>query len=95
MPTTRSNIAMTLDLMRRNLSKSRYLYIGDTSRHGLGIFAARPFFNNEKIISDHNNNYYNKALTYQEICRLDLDLSRDCFQVDHDQFCCQLEVSTI
>jgi hypothetical protein len=86
MPQTRSNVAMNLDFMRRNLSKSRYIYIGDTCLYGLGIFAARSFVDNEKIISDHGNNYFSKTLTYQEICQLNLDLSRDCFQVDKDQF---------
>lgn len=86
MLTPRSSLALELDSVRRNLVKSAWIYIAETSRCGLGIFAAKPFYCNDVIVFDEDSEYYDGSLNYLQVQALGLDLSRDCFQVDVDRF---------
>jgi SET domain len=77
---------INLAYIRENLRKSMYIYIADTSQYGLGIFAAKRFINDDKIISDSSGRYFDGALSLNQVGALGLDLSRDCFQIDDDLF---------
>jgi hypothetical protein len=86
MSTARSSLVWELDHVRNNLGKVTWIYIAETLKYGLGIYAAKSFADHEIVISDSSGNYYNGALSYDQVCSLDLDLSRDCFQIDDDRF---------
>ena len=86
MSTARSSLAWELDSVRRNLGKAKWVYIADTLRYGLGIFAAKRFVEDEAIIEDTGGDYYDGGITYDQVLALGLDLSRDCFQIDIDRF---------
>jgi SET domain len=75
-----------LDYIHRKLSKSRYVYIAETERCGLGIFAAKDFPNGEAIIRDDDGDYFDGAITAAQVEALGLDLATHCFQIDHDRF---------
>ncbi len=86
MTSGRSSLLVDLHYIRRNISKSKFIYIADTGRHGLGIFAARSFLDGEKIVSDQEGEYFDGALSLDQVRSLGLDLCTHCFQVDHDRF---------
>ena len=86
MPVVRSSFGLDLDHIRRTLCKTRWIYIGETERCGLGIFAARAFAEGDVIVRDASGDYFDGALSYRQICALGLDLPRDCFQIDVDRF---------
>ena len=81
MPLACSSIRLELDHVRRNLGKTKWIYIGETERRGLGIFAARRFVKGELVLRDANGDYYDGAVNYRQVHALGLDLSRDCW--DH------------
>ena len=74
MTTGRSSLLVDLHFIRRNISKSKFIYIADTSRHGLGIFAARAFHDGEEIVSDQEGEYFDGALSLDQVRSLGLDL---------------------
>ncbi len=53
----------------RKLSKCLYIYLGQTERRGLGIFAAKPLPAGSVVMTDHDGDYYDHVLTYRELCR--------------------------
>lgn len=63
------------------LVKCLYIYIGETPIRGYGIFAAKDFACGDVIVIDEDGDYYDNALSLQELLRRGYDLSRDCFQV--------------
>ncbi len=70
---------------RRKLSKCLYLYLGETGRCGLGVFAARAFRTGDVILVDNDGDYYHKVLSYMELCRRQYSLENT-FQVGIDAF---------
>lgn len=70
----------------RKLSKCMYVYIGETERRGLGIFAAKHFQSNDVIVMDEDGDYYDNMLSYDEAIRSGYDIARDCFQVGADLY---------
>jgi hypothetical protein len=75
-----------LERSHRKLRKNKYVFIGDTQRCGLGIFAAVAFEAGQAIVVDDDGDYYRDAITEAEAIALGLDLATHCFQVDHDLF---------
>jgi hypothetical protein len=86
MSLARSSLGLELDCIRRTLGKTRWIYIDETQRCGLGIFAARGFAEGDVIVREESGDYYDGVLSYSQVCGLGLDLARDCFQVDDDMF---------
>ena len=75
----------SFECTRRKLSKCLSIYIADTGRCGLGIFAARPFWAGEVVMVDEDGDYYRNVVSYQELRRrgYDLDIT---LQVGPDAF---------
>lgn len=69
----------------RKLSKCLYIYIGNTSTMGYGIFAAVGFEAGATIIADSDGDYYDHVLTYDQAISLGYYI-HDLFQVGHDAF---------
>ncbi len=76
---------LDLDYTHKKLAKCRYIYIGETTRCGLGIFAARKFSKGSTIVIDDHGDYYNGSITEEQAVSLGLDLSTHCFQIGHDR----------
>ena len=70
----------------RKLTKTRYVFIGETSSYGIGIFAARCFREGQVVVADEDGDYYDGAVSEAQIRSLGLDLSVHCFQIDHDRY---------
>jgi hypothetical protein len=60
--------------IHRKLRKCLYIYVAETTRHGLGIFAARPFRAGEVVFMDDDGDYYDNVMTYRELCQHGYDL---------------------
>lgn len=75
----------SFECTRRKLSKCLSIYLADTGRCGLGIFAARPFRAGEVVMVDDDGDYYRNVVSYQELRRrgYDLDIT---LQVGPDAF---------
>ena len=58
----------------RKLSKCLYVYLGHTERRGFGIFAARPFMAGAIVLVDHDGDYFERVVSYQDLCRQGLSL---------------------
>lgn len=58
----------------RKLRKCLHIYVADTGRCGLGIFAAKPFKKNEAIIVDLDGDYYEQICSYAELEQLGVSL---------------------
>lgn len=86
MPANASVVLRDLERQHRKLAKCRYIFIAETSRCGLGIFAARPFAAGSVIVADEDGDYYRWTVSAVEAQGLGLDLATHCFQVDHDRF---------
>ena len=69
----------------RKLSKCLNIYVADTVRCGLGIFAAKPFQAGAVLMIDDDGDYYRHVVSYQELRRrgYDLDIT---LQVGLDAF---------
>ena len=52
---------------RRKLSKCLWVYVADTGRCGLGIFAAKPFQAGAIVMRDEDGDYYRNVLSYQQL----------------------------
>jgi hypothetical protein len=75
-----------LEAIHHNLTRSLWIFVGETSSCGFGIFAAKRFARDQKILVEESGDYYDGALSYEQIVALDLDLSKYCFQVGLDRF---------
>lgn len=53
------------EYMQRKLGKCQYLYIAETGRYGLGVFAAKPFEEGETVMVDADGDYYDQVFSYQ------------------------------
>lgn len=67
------------------ISGSRYVYIGETDKCGLGVFAAKDFLKGEIVSEIKDPEYYNSAITYAEIKGRGYTHA-DIFQVGSDLF---------
>lgn len=76
-----SNFECTL----RKLGKCLRIYVADTERCGLGIFAATPFEAGAVVMIDEDGDYFRNVVSYRELRRLghDLDIT---LQVGLDAF---------
>ena len=68
----------------RKLRRYLYVYIGETSRGDLGMFAAKPFRSGEEIVIDEVD-YYKNVCSYRETVSLGHGLQQT-LQVDIDAF---------
>jgi uncharacterized protein len=59
---------------RRKLTKCLSVYIADTERCGLGIFAAKPFEAGAVVMVDEDGDYFRNVVSYRELQRLGYDL---------------------
>lgn len=75
-----------LDYTYRKLAKTKFIYVAETTRCGVGIFAAKGFRAGQLILRDDDGDYYEGAINYAQVLALGIDMSRYCFQIDHDQF---------
>ena len=75
----------SFEQVRRKLSKCLGIYVADTGRCGLGIFAAKPFQAGANVMVDEDGDYYRNVVSYQELRRrgLGLDIT---LQVGFDAF---------
>jgi hypothetical protein len=75
----------SFEYTRRKLSKGLNIYVADTQRCGLGIFAAKPFRAGGIVMIDEDGDYYRDVVSYQELRRrgYDLDIT---LQVGPDAF---------
>jgi hypothetical protein len=75
----------SFEQVRRKLSKCLGIYVADTGRCGLGIFAAKPFPAGAALMTDQDGDYYRDVVSYQELRRrgYDLDIT---LQVGFDAF---------
>lgn len=80
------DLRTALDYIHRNLTKSKYIFIRETERYGIGIFAAKSFVLGEVILCEDDGDYYSCAVREADVLRWGLDLSRHAFQVDHDLY---------
>jgi uncharacterized protein len=69
----------------RKLRKCLHIYIADTGRCGLGIFAARPFRQDEVVMIDVDGDYYDQVLSYRELIEHGYDIKHT-LQVGKDAF---------
>lgn len=69
----------------RKLSKCHYMYIADTGKYGLGVFAARPFSQGEVLMIDTDGDYYEQVFSYRELLARGIGLDNT-LQVDRDAF---------
>ena len=58
----------------RKLSKCLSIYLADTKRYGLGIFAAKPFEAGAVVMIDEDGDYFRNVVSYQELRRLGYSL---------------------
>lgn len=58
----------------RKLRKCLHIYVADTGRCGLGIFAAKNFKTGDSIIVDVDGDYYDQVLSYKELRQLGISL---------------------
>ncbi len=70
----------------RKLEKCLYVYIGETEHSGFGIFAARHFKAGIIIIADEDGDYYDNAMSYDEVIQNGYDIVQDCIQVGPDLY---------
>lgn len=69
----------------RKLSKCLYIYIGETARGDLGIFAAKAFRSGDVIVVDDDGDYYDNVCSHKDIVRLGCGFDRT-LQVGIDEF---------
>lgn len=77
---------MSFERIHRKLIKCLHLYLDETARCGIGVFAAQPFRQGQLIIQDLDNDYYDNTLTYREMTIRGLDIVRLSSQVDDDAY---------
>ncbi|MGI9437325.1 MAG: SET domain-containing protein-lysine N-methyltransferase [Geminicoccaceae bacterium] len=53
----------------RKLQKCLYIYIGETARGDLGMFAAKSFRSGETIMADEDGDYYDNVCSHQDIIK--------------------------
>ena len=70
----------------RKLVKCLYVYIGKTEHSGFGIFAARHFKAGVIIIADEDGDYYDNAMSYEEVIKNGHDIGHDCIQIGSDLY---------
>ena len=75
----------TYERTLRKLRKCLYIYIGETPRGDLGIFAAKSFQFGDLIMADEDGDYYDNVHTAKEIIRRGLSFDRT-LQVGADRF---------
>ena len=75
----------SFEYAHRKLSKCLCIYLAQTDRCGLGVFAARATPGGAIVMLDEDGDYYRNVVTYQELRRrgygLDITL-----QVGHDAY---------
>lgn len=69
----------------RKLRKCLYIYIGETPRGDLGIFAAKAFKSGEAIMIDEDGDYYDNVCSHKDIIRHGSGFDR-ALQVGIDDF---------
>lgn len=69
----------------RKLNKCLCIYLAQTERCGLGVFAARPIRAGAIVMLDEDGDYYRNVVSYRELRRqgYDLDIT---LQVGHDAY---------
>lgn len=70
----------------RNLALCRYLYVGESSGRGVGIFAARRFHAGETIVHEDAASYAERCVARDELLAHGHDLARYAFQVGGDRY---------
>lgn len=73
------------DYTLRKLRKCQYMYIADTEKCGLGVFAARRFNHGEIVMIDADGDYYEQVFTYRELLARGIGLENT-LQVGPDAF---------
>ena len=63
-----------------------YLYLGVTSRTGLGVFTARPVAAGAVVVIDEDGTLRRRALPLAAALAQGWDQAHDLFQIDHDLF---------
>ena len=63
-----------------------YLYLGLTSRTGLGVFTARPVAAGAVVVVDEDGTLRRRALPLAAALAQGWDQAHDLFQIDHDLF---------
>ena len=75
----------SFEYLHRKLNKCLHIYLAQTERCGLGIFAAKPIRAGAIVLADEDGDYYRNVVSYRELCgrgyRLDITL-----QVGHDAY---------
>jgi len=69
----------------RKMRKCLNMYLADTTRYGIGVFAAKPFRAGAIVLRDEDGDYYDRVCSYQELCERGYDLEH-MMQVGLDQF---------
>jgi len=63
-----------------------YLFVGNTSGAGFGVFTARPVRAGAVLVADEDGTLHGRAMPLAEALAQGWDRSRDLFQLDHDLF---------
>jgi uncharacterized protein len=69
----------------RKLKKCQHLYLAETAMRGVGVFAARRFSPGDIVMMDFDGDYYDQAVTYEELCKRNIELKYP-LQVGPDLF---------
>ena len=69
----------------RKMRKCLNMYLADTNRYGIGVFAAKPFRAGEIVLRDDDGDYCDRVCSYRELCERGYDLEH-MMQVGYDQF---------
>jgi SET domain len=69
----------------RKLRKCMYMYLGDTHRYGVGVFAARQFRAGEIVLLDDDGDYFDWVYSFRELNERGYDIEH-MMQVGLDAF---------
>lgn len=77
---------MLVEWSLRKLTKCLHLYLAETDRCGIGVFAAKPFRKGDIVVQDLDGDYYDHIYTYEQLVRLGCDLVQLALQIGDDEY---------
>ena len=71
-------------VIRKQL-KCLYMYLGETYKYGVGVFAAKQFRTGEIVLIDDDGDYFDRVCSFRELCEKGYDIEH-MMQVGLDAF---------
>jgi hypothetical protein len=77
---------MGFERVHRKLIKCLHLYLAETARCGIGVFAARPFRRGAPIVQDLDGDYYDTVFSYEQMTLQGYDVVQVSSQIGDDAY---------